>query len=90
MKSILPSLLLVATLGLTQAQTTLIGFGVRNGDFNDDTSTDDQRTFADTPFWENIAGAQTANATRTNVTNSTGTRNLLLNHNPSNVPGQDT
>lgn len=54
----------------------LIGPGIRNGDFNDDPSTADSRTFDDTPFWVNLNGAQTVEATRTNIVFD-GTRNTV-------------
>lgn len=76
MKPTLPLMVLLAIFGEVQAQfTTLIGPGVRNGDFNDDTSTVDSRPYSQTPFRENIAGGQAADATRTTRTmRSTGRR----------------
>ena len=54
----------------------LIGPGVKNGDFNEDTSTADSRTFVDTPSWTNLNGADTVEATRTNIMFD-GTRNTV-------------
>lgn len=87
---VLPAVLAVLALAPLQAQTTLIGAGIRNGDFNEDTSTIDERSFSTTPFWENLTGPQEAGATRTNLTNSSNSRNLLLNHASTVTPAQDT
>jgi hypothetical protein len=70
---------LIASTAALQAQEVLIGPGVRNGNFDDDASAIDGRTFAETPFWENLNGAQSANATRSNLANpATGSRNAQL------------
>ena len=57
---------------------TLVGPGVRNGDFNADTSTTDSRSYADTPEWFNLAGNQSIEATRTNNASPDGSRNAVL------------
>jgi alkaline phosphatase D len=67
----------------------LIGPGTRNGDFNDDISATDSRSFNDTPFWTNITGAQTGEATRTNILLD-GTRNAVLRQNTPNTFANDT
>ena len=68
---------------------TLIGAGIRNGDFNLDTSLTDQRNFDSTPFWRNIGGGQEQIATRTN-TPVDGTRHAVLSSSPSRITAQDT
>ena len=91
MKSkIIPSILLaLSSAGF--AQTILIGPGIRNGDFNDDTSLTDIRTSDDTPFWESIGGAVSiAQATRTNLPNASGSRNAQISHQTNLVIGQST
>lgn len=57
---------------------TLVGPGVRNGDFNGDTSATVSRSYADTPEWFNLAGNQNAEATRTNNAYLDGSRNAVL------------
>ncbi|MEY4243038.1 MAG: hypothetical protein RLZZ245_623 [Verrucomicrobiota bacterium] len=57
---------------------TLVGAGVRNGDFNADPSTTDSRSYTDTPAWFNLAGNQNAEATRTNNATPDGSRNAVL------------
>lgn len=86
----LKSLLFVGLVQMGSAQTILIGPGVRNGDFNDDTDPTDQRTFADTPSWENITGAQNQITTRTNLFNAGGTRNAQVSHAGGLLMGQST
>lgn len=89
------TMLLLAMLGAAvlpvaaQAQTTLIGAGVRNGNFDDDVSTTDQRTFLETPSWTNMAGVQTTTATRTNLVYN-GSRNHQVSESPTVVAAQDT
>lgn len=56
----------------------LIGPGLRNGDFTEDTSLADSRTFAQTPHWTNLGAGQGAQATRTNLPYN-GTRTTVLN-----------
>ncbi|MGC6564881.1 MAG: alkaline phosphatase D family protein [Akkermansiaceae bacterium] len=56
----------------------LIGPGLRNGDFTEDESLTDSRTFEQTPFWTNINGSQGAQCTRTNILYN-GTRTTVLN-----------
>ncbi len=67
----------------------LIGPGTRNGDFNDDTSTTDSRSFNETPSWTNITGNQSGEATRTNILFD-GTRNAVLRQNNPNTFANDT
>ena len=67
----------------------LISGDLRNGNFNADTSATDSRSFADTPDWTNIGGAQTAEATRTNLA-ADGTRNAVLVQNGTRVSASDT
>jgi alkaline phosphatase D len=62
---------------------TLVGPGVRNGDFNQDTSATDSRSYADTPEWINLAGKQNAEATRLNNAYLDGTRNAVLSQDNS-------
>ncbi|MEO1833316.1 MAG: hypothetical protein ABGZ08_12350, partial [Akkermansiaceae bacterium] len=60
---------------------TLVGPGIRNGDFNDDTSPTDGRNYEQTPFWYNVGNVQQTNqATRFNPANTSldGTRNAVL------------
>jgi hypothetical protein len=89
-QKLIPTLFLaLASTGL--AQTTLIGPGVRNGDFNDDTSVDDIRSSDDTPFWEGVAGVISIDqATRSNLPNASGTRNTQVSHQANLSLGQDT
>ena len=56
----------------------LIGPGLRNGDFTEDTSLVDSRTFEETPHWTNLGAGQGAQATRTNLPYN-GTRTTVLN-----------
>ena len=84
---------LTSFLALTSAafsQTTLIGPGVRNGDFNDDTDPTDQRTFAQTPFWQNIPANQELVGTRSNLAPPSGTRNGQVSSAAGVVLGQST
>ncbi|MGJ8725942.1 MAG: alkaline phosphatase D family protein [Roseibacillus sp.] len=76
---------------LQQFSSLLIGPYTRNGDFNDDVTVADSRTFDDTPFWTNLTTAQSAEATRTNILFD-GTRNAVLYQNNGNpaVLGNDT
>ena len=61
------TLALVCSTTISAQAAIVIGAGVRNGDFNDETSATDGRSFADTPFWENIGtGDQSAQCTRLN------------------------
>lgn len=60
---------------------TLIAPGIRNGDFNDDTSPTDGRNYEQTPFWHDLGNVQqTSQATRFNPANTSldGTRNAVL------------
>ncbi len=60
---------------------TLVGPGLRNGDFNEDTSAIDGRNFAETPEWFNLGtSGQAIQATRFNPANTSldGTRNAVL------------
>ena len=60
---------------------TLVGPGIRNGDFNDDTSPTDGRNYEQTPFWYDLENvSQTNQATRFNPANTSldGTRNAVL------------
>jgi hypothetical protein len=85
--------LLATTFAMSPVATAdfIIGGAIRNGDFNADTSTDDSRSFADTPFWENIGtGNQSGEATRSNLTNADGSRNAVLSHIAGRVFGMDT
>ena len=91
MKSKLIPAILLTLAGAGFAQTILIGPGVRNGNFNDDTNPADIRTSDDTPFWESIGGAASIlQATRTNLTNATGSRNAQISHQANLVFGQST
>lgn len=76
--------------GEASAQTELIGAGVRNGDFDEDVSGTDQRTYADTPTWTNIGtGDSTDIATRSNL-DYDGSRNHQASESASSVAAQDT
>mgnify|MGYP006077854279 FL=1 len=60
---------------------TLIEPGLLNGDFNEDTSTVDSRTFADTPLWSNLGSTgQPHQATRFKPANTSldGSRNAVI------------
>ncbi|MEN8772971.1 MAG: alkaline phosphatase D family protein [Akkermansiaceae bacterium] len=60
---------------------TLVAPGVRNGDFNEDTSPTDGRNFEETSFWHNLGiVSQASQATRFNPANTSldGTRNAVL------------
>jgi hypothetical protein len=84
-------LLLLTFLQCSDAQTTvLVGAGIRNGDFNDDTDLTDERAFDVTPFWENIAGPQNFIAARTNLVGTSGTRNGQISHAANQLTGQST
>ncbi|MBK1832676.1 hypothetical protein [Roseibacillus ishigakijimensis] len=70
----------------------IIGAGVRNGDFEEDTSTTDSRTYAETPIWENFGTSglgQEDTATRLNLAFN-GTRNLLVSTGDHRIGGQNT
>ena len=56
----------------------LIGPNLRNGDFSEDPSIADSRTFDQTPFWTNLNGNQNAQCTRTNILYN-GIRTTVLN-----------
>lgn len=56
---------------------TLVGAGLRNGDFNADASLVDSRSYADTPEWFNLSGNQATEATRLNLAFD-GSRNAVL------------
>ncbi len=91
MKNIFLFFLFLGFVHLVSAQSvTLIGPGLRNGDFNDDTDSIDKRTFDDTPFWENVLGNQTLITARTNQTNASGTRNAQINQSAGQLLGQST
>lgn len=70
--------------------TTLIGPGVRNGDFNADPATVDSRTYGETPDWVNLAGNQNTQATRTTLPDGNGGRNAVLNQAGTRVFGNET
>ena len=92
MKTLISITLLLALAPFAAAQTTLlIGAGVRNGNFNDDTSATDTRSFANTPFWENIgtSGVQTGECTRSNVAFD-GSRNHVLTESAERSAAQST
>ncbi|TWT48588.1 PEP-CTERM sorting domain-containing protein [Botrimarina hoheduenensis] len=74
-----------------QMTTTIVGGSLRNGDFNADTSTIDQRSHDETPEWINIgtSGVQTGVATRTNL-GFDGSRNGQITDSPSSIFGLDT
>ncbi|MDB4353982.1 hypothetical protein N9Z02_01625 [Akkermansiaceae bacterium] len=83
--------LTLASIGMASAQTVLIGAGVRNGDFNDDTDPTDVRTSDDTPFWEGVGGLfNILQATRTNLTNASESRNTQVSHQANSILGQST
>lgn len=63
----------------------LIGPNVRNGNFNDDNALSDVRSFTDTPFWINLTGNQSYEATRTNILFD-GSRCAVLRNNGNNTP----
>lgn len=63
----------------------LVGPNVRNGNFNDDTTLADKRTFSDTPFWINLTGNQNYECTRTNILFD-GTRCAVLRNNGNSTP----
>ena len=91
MKSkLIPALLIGLTCAAFAQKTTLIGPGLRNGDFNDDADPTDQRDFTATPFWENVAGPQTLVAARTNLTNLSGTRNAQVSQATNQLASQST
>ena len=69
---------------------SLVGAGLRNGDFNEDAAATDSRTFNDTPHWTNLGTAgQGSQATRTTLPVD-GTRNAVMNRNGSRVFAVDT
>ena len=63
----------------------LIGPNVRNGNFNDDDDLADVRSFNDTPYWTNLTGNQSYEATRTNILFD-GTRCAVLRNNGNQTP----
>jgi len=61
------------------ANSTLISGDTLNGNFNEDSSSEDRRTFENTPSWVNVGtGNQTLEATRTNLSASDGSRNAVV------------
>ena len=83
--------LLLTSSGLANAQTVLIGPGVRNGDFNDDTDPTDVRSSDNTPSWESVGGlVNMVQATRTNLSNASGSRNAQISHQANSILGQST
>lgn len=71
-----------AATGSFSALETLVGGTLRNGNFNADTSTDDSRSFAQTPDWFNAASPnQAGEATRIDPANTSppdGSRNAVV------------
>ncbi|CAA6690704.1 MULTISPECIES: hypothetical protein [unclassified Lentimonas] len=69
---------------LHAGETVIIGAGVCNGDFNEDTSTDDKRRFSETPHWFNLLSGETGPvATKLDgndpaMDKGDGTRNALI------------
>ncbi len=74
--------------GNFSSDLTLVGVGVRNGDFEADTSTVDDRSFTETPNWENLEGNQAIQATRNTLPFSN--RNAVIVQNGSRIFGLDT
>ena len=76
--------------GSFNVDLTLVGAGLKNGDFNADTSTDDSRSFAQTPEWTNLGTSpQTLEATRTTLSVD-GTRNAVVTQNATKIFAIDT
>lgn len=72
------------------AQTTLIGAGVRNGDFEEDVDPADTRPYWATPGWYNIGtGDQNQVATRTNVVYA-GARSHVVAEGAGRMGAQNT
>jgi hypothetical protein len=69
---------------------TLIGPGIRNGDFSADPSTADSRTFGETPDWFNLGGNQNTQATRTTLPDGIEGRNAVLNQAGTRIFGNET
>jgi hypothetical protein len=78
-----------ATIAFTQTETNIIGGSLRNGNFDADASGTDQRSFADTPFWINLAGSQSETATRTSQSVSSP-RCMTVAEATHRLAGQDT
>jgi len=88
--TVLAAIAIVLAAGPAPAATVIVGPGVRNGNFNDDTSGTDNRSFAQTPFWENIGtGGQSTQATRTTMPYD-GSRNHVLSEKAARQAAQDT
>ncbi len=84
-------IVLTVTTCASAGADVLVGGSILNGNFNADTSTTDQRSFADTPDWENIGtGDQSQQATRSNLSNTDGSRNAVLSHATSRIFGLNT
>jgi alkaline phosphatase D len=79
----------IGTTGFSGQNPVLIGGDLRNGHFNADTSATDSRSFADTPHWTNLGGAQTAEATRTTLAVDT-TRNAVVPEHGARLFANDT
>jgi hypothetical protein len=75
--------------GTPVGDTTLIGGSVRNGNFNADTSGISSRPFIDTPDWYNLGGAQSAEATKTDLAVD-GTRNAVVSEAGTRLFANDT
>ncbi|MBT3194432.1 MAG: LamG domain-containing protein [Verrucomicrobia bacterium] len=73
-------------------EVVIIGPGIRNGDFNDDSDLGDQRTFAQTPTWENMGNVdQSDSVTRLQAdANPDETRHALVSGDSTRVLAQDT
>jgi alkaline phosphatase D len=67
----------------------LIGGDLRNGNFNADVSATDSRPFENTPNWTNLGGAQTTEATRTNLALD-GSRNAVVSESGTRIFANDT
>ena len=86
-------ILLLASLfvmpSLATGATVLIGPGTNNGNFNEDTSVTDSRSFGNTAGWTNLGAAQTMQATRLNL-NSDGSRNAVISEAANRIFGNAT
>ncbi|QTN33923.1 alkaline phosphatase D family protein [Akkermansiaceae bacterium] len=66
---------------------TLVGGALRNGDFNDPAVTGN--SFAELPEWQNLGGAQTTEASKTDLAFD-GTRNAVMSNNGTRKFAVDT
>jgi hypothetical protein len=82
-------LALLATTGITCAQTIIVGGDTLNGNFNSPVGTGDV-TFSGEPYWVNIGTGDNSSVFLKSNEDLDGTRNAVLAEDTSRLPGLDT